>query len=115
MNIRPLGVYLARRRLDWAECLARMDFGKRIPRKLLSSWIPHKRFVGRPTTAYGNGLVVDLKNAGIDVGTWHVLAQDPIAWTEIFMDRENIHIRPENPFYFCQFLQILDRKLMLRW
>ena len=56
-----------------------MDFGKRIPGKLLSSWIPHKRFVGRPITAYGNGLVVDLKNAGIDVGTWHALAQDPKA------------------------------------
>ena len=49
-----------------------MDFEKRIPRKLSSSWIPHKR-----STAYENGLVVDLKNAGIDVGTWDVLAQDP--------------------------------------
>ena len=45
---------------------------------------------------------LDLKNAGIDVGTWHVLAQDPKAWTEIFMDRDNIHIRPENPYYFGQ-------------
>ena len=81
LNMRPLGVYLARRRLVWAGCLARMDFGKRIPRKLLSGWIPHKRFVGRQITAYGNGLVVGLKNAGInvDVGIWHVLAQDPKA------------------------------------
>ena len=102
LNIRPLGVYLAWQRLVWAWALARMDFGKRIPRKLISSWIPHKRLVGRPIAAYGNGLVVNLEIAGIDIGTWHVLAQDPKVWTEIFMDRDNIHIRPENPFYFGQ-------------
>ena len=99
LNVRPLGVYLARRRLGWLGKVARMDFEKRLPRKLLSSWIPNKRPVGRPIASYGSGLLADLKNAGIDVETWHYLAQTELEWEALYMDRNDIHVRPDNVIY----------------
>ena len=98
LDVLPFGVYLARRRLRWAGCVARMDFNKRLPRKLLSSWFPQKRAVGRPQMAYGHGLKSDLKNAGICVSSWHEIALDEDTWDEILL-REDLHIRPPEALF----------------
>ena len=98
LNVSPFALYLARRRLRWAGCVARMDFHTRLPRKLLSSWFPKNRAIGRPQMAYGHGLKSDLKNAGICVSDWHKTALDKDAWDEILL-REDIHNRsPEVSF-----------------
>jgi hypothetical protein len=99
LKILPLEEYLARRRLRWAGCLVRMDFNRRIPRKLLSSWIPNKRPVGRPQTAYGHGLKKDIENAGVDFGSWFTLAADENTWEDI-INRKGVHIKPLIPLYF---------------
>lgn len=98
LNVLPLPCYLARRRLRWAGQVARMEFDHRIPRKLLSSWIPKKRPVGRPQAAYGHSLIYDLKNAGVPCSSWHYLAADEVTWEDI-LRRDDIHIRPPNPLY----------------
>lgn len=79
LGLKPLDVCLAQRRLAWAGQVFRMDFD-RLPRRLLTSWVDHPRPRGRPQFNYGHGLSRDLKNAGIDVATWHQAAADRGAW-----------------------------------
>ena len=46
---------LARRQLRWGSGppVSRMDFDRRLPRRMLSSWVPHSRPTGAPTMTYG--------------------------------------------------------------
>ena len=82
-----------------------MEFNHRVPRKLLSSWIPKKRPVGRPQAAYGHSLIYDLKNAGVSCTSWPYLAADEITWEDI-IGRDDVHIRPPNPLYELSMLQV---------
>ena len=47
-GLKPIAWYVNYRRLVWAGKVMRMDFHSRLPRKLLTSWISHKRPMGRP-------------------------------------------------------------------
>ena len=70
LDVKCLNYYLARRRLGWAGHLARMDFDKRLPRKLLSAWIDSTRPRGRPQNGFAHGLMTDIKNAGLNDRNW---------------------------------------------
>ena len=52
-----------------------------------------QRPVGRPQSSYGQGLAVDLRNAGIRVQGWHLWAQEQWKWDKI-ISRNDVHIRP---------------------
>ena len=46
-RVDAIDFYVARRQLGWAGHVRRMDFD-RLPRRMLSSWVPHKRPPGAP-------------------------------------------------------------------
>ena len=73
--------YVAQRQLRWLGHMARMDFG-RLPRRMLSAWVPHKRPVGAPVMTYGRSVMKALKKFNIDPATWGALAADRVVWRE---------------------------------
>ena len=60
--------YVARRQLGWAGHVARMDY-IRLPQRMLSSWVPHKRPRGAPSLTYGRTLAKALDVFDIDQAT----------------------------------------------
>ena len=80
-GLAPIDSYVSRRQLRWAGHLARMDYC-RLPRKMLSSWVQHKRPRGAPEFTYGRSLYKALKYANIDVETWWQLAQNRQEWRD---------------------------------
>ena len=81
-GLHTVDVYLSRRQLRWAGHVARMPY-KRLPRKMLSCWVHHKRPCGAPQMTYGRSLRKILKKAQIPVENWHELAQDRALWREM--------------------------------
>ena len=59
-----------------------MDHEMRLPRRMLSSWVPHPRPVGAPTMTYGRSLFKAMDKFEIDTARWHELAADRSAWRE---------------------------------
>ena len=47
--------YVAQRQLRWLGHVSRMDFG-RLPRRMLSAWVPHQRPVGATRLTYGRAM-----------------------------------------------------------
>ena len=47
LSLDSIDYYVARRQLRWLGHVSRMNF-ERLPRRMLSSWVPHKRPVGAP-------------------------------------------------------------------
>ena len=45
--------YVAQRQLRWLGHVSRMDFG-RLPRRMLSAWVPHQRLVGATRLTSGS-------------------------------------------------------------
>ena len=62
--------------------MSRMDYEMRLPRRMLSSWVPHPRPVGAPTMTYGRSLFKAMDKFQIDTARWHELAADRGAWRE---------------------------------
>ena len=71
--------YVARRQLRWLGHVARMDFD-RLPRRMLSAWVPHKRPVGAPRLTYGRAMGKAMDIFDLDPSRWHELAADRAAW-----------------------------------
>jgi len=71
---------IARRQLRWAGHVSRMDFDHRLPRRMLSSWVPHSRPVGGPTMTYGRSLGKALDHYHLDRERWPELAANRTAW-----------------------------------
>ena len=82
VGLASLDTYVTRRQLRWAGHVARMDI-RRLPRKMLSSWVCHKRPRGSPQFTYGRGLLKALRKAGVDAADWPVLAADRVKWRTI--------------------------------
>jgi hypothetical protein len=59
-----------------------MDYTQRLPRRMLSSWVPHSRPCGAPPMTYGRSMVHALDAFHIDRRSWHRLAADRVAWRE---------------------------------
>ena len=82
LNLRRIDTYITKRQLSWAGHVARMGFD-RLPRKMLSCWVPEKRSIGAPEFTYGRGLFKSIKKAGLDKENWHVVAADRVAWRNV--------------------------------
>ena len=72
-------MYIARRQTRWLGHVSRMPF-ERLPRRMLSSWVPHRRPVGAPTMTYGRSVFKALDKFNLDVERWPELAADRNAW-----------------------------------
>ena len=79
LGIDAIDFYVAQRQLGWAGHVRRMGF-ERLPRRMLSSWVPHKRPLGAPRMTYGRSLRKALDVFGLDHSKWHELAADRCAW-----------------------------------
>ena len=55
LGLDSIDFYVTRRQLRWAGHVARMPF-ERLPRRMLSSWVPSRRPVGAPQMTYGRTL-----------------------------------------------------------
>ena len=71
-----------RRQLRWLGHMSRMDFESRLPRRMLSSWVPHARPTGAPTMTYGRSVGKAMAKFQLDPTRWHELAADRAAWRE---------------------------------
>ena len=78
-DIRCITIYMTRRRLRWIGHVSRMDW-ERVPRKLLSSWVYHKRPRGRPHMRWAESIRKDLETAGLTMATWSDLAKNKTKW-----------------------------------
>lgn len=83
VGLQSLDYYYSTRLLRWAGHVSRMPW-HRTPRKLLTSWVRHKRPVGAPSMTFGRTLNKALKSAGISTlaATWMREAQDRNAWRD---------------------------------
>ena len=75
-----------RRQLRWLGHMSRMDFESRLPRRMLSSWLPHRRPTGAPTMTYGRSVSKALAHFHVDPARWHELAADRTAWRRMLKD-----------------------------
>ena len=82
LGLESIDVEIARRQLRWAGHVSRMDHETRLPRRMLSSWVPHRRPVGAPTMTYGRSIFKAMDKFQIDTARWHELAADRSAWRE---------------------------------
>ena len=75
-----------------------MDFERRLPRRMLSSWVPHARPSGAPTMTYGRSLGRAFEHYGLDPARWHELAADRGAWrTMLQRGIAPAEFRPQSP------------------
>ena len=79
LGLDTIDYYVARRQLRWLGHVARMDFG-RLPRRMLSSWVPHKRPVGAPRFTLGRTVAKAMDVFRLDRVHWPELAADRVAW-----------------------------------
>ena len=77
-----IDMYIARRQLRWLGHVSRMEFETRLPRRMLSAWVPHRRPIGAPRMTYGRSILKALAKFSIDPMRWHELAADRAAWRE---------------------------------
>lgn len=84
-----IDMYVTQRQLRWAGHVARMDFG-RLPRKMISSWVPHSRPRGCPRFTYGRGLKKALTKANINHLNWYRLARDRTRWRQLIKHVDNL-------------------------
>ena len=83
-GIQSIDTYITRHQLRWAGHVARMPF-KRLPRKMLSSWVRAKRARGAPQLTYGRTLRKALKKVGIDTVGWERLASNREQWRDRYL------------------------------
>ena len=74
--------YIARRQLRWLGHVSRMPYETRLPRRLLSAWVPHRRPIGSPSMTYGRSIFKALEMFRIDKTRWPELAANRSAWRE---------------------------------
>jgi len=74
--------YIARRQLRWLGHVSRMPFD-RLPRSLLSSWLPYKRPRGAPEMTFGKTMIKALKPVdSIDPKHWPAMAANRTSWNQ---------------------------------
>ena len=79
MGLKSIDTYVTQRQLRWAGHVARMSYD-RLPRKMLSSWVPSKPPKGAPEFTYGRGLFKALKKAELSENNWFELAENREQW-----------------------------------
>jgi hypothetical protein len=83
LGLDTIDMYIARRQARWLGHVRRMPFESRLPRRMLSCWVPHQRPVGAPTMTYGRSVFKALEKFNLDVARWPELAADRGAWREM--------------------------------
>jgi hypothetical protein len=81
LGLKSIDTYLARRRLGWLGHVRRMDF-ERLPRRVLSSWVPCPRPRGAPPMTYGRSIRGALDEFNIGADEWASLAASREVWRE---------------------------------
>ena len=81
-NLRPIDSYINKRQLQWAGHVMRMP-SNRLPRKILTSWLPCPRPKGCPAFTYGRALYKALKKVDIPRREWATLALDRGRWRDM--------------------------------
>ena len=56
LGLDSIEFYIARRQLRWLGHVSRMPYETRLPRRLLSAWVPHRRPIGSPFMTYGRSI-----------------------------------------------------------
>lgn len=87
LNIYSLDAYYNSRLLRWVGHVARMKMS-RMPRKLLTGWVNHKRPVGAPQMTYGRTVNKALKSKNITTTFkgrwgWNKIAADKAKWRKL--------------------------------
>ena len=80
LGLDTIDMYLKRRQLRWLGHVARMDYAERLPRRMLSAWVPQSRPRGAPPMTYGRSIDKALLDFNIDRPSWPNLATDRAAW-----------------------------------
>ena len=91
--------YIDRRRLGWLlgwlGHVSRMDLD-RLPRRMLSSWVPHGRPIGCPNMTFGRSIRTALDKFHIDRSRWPELAADRSAWRQT-LEKNKIFLASSPP------------------
>lgn len=69
LGIDSIDMCIARRQLRWLGHVSRMDFGSRLPRRMLSSRVPYRRPAGAPTMTYGRSITKAMVKFQLDALT----------------------------------------------
>ena len=81
LGLLSVDAYVTKKQLRWAGHVIRMN-KKRLPRKMMTSWVSSKRPRGAPNFTYGRGVYKALKKVDIPRKGWAVLAMDREAWRD---------------------------------
>ena len=60
-----IDMYVARRQARWLGHVSRMP-SERLPRRMLSAWVPQRRPIGAPAMTYGRSVFKALDVFGLD-------------------------------------------------
>ena len=80
LGLDTIDKYLKRRQLRWLGHVARMYHAQRLPRRMLSSWVPHQRPRGAPPMTYGRSINKALLEFNLYQRGWPSLAAYRAAW-----------------------------------
>jgi hypothetical protein len=78
-----IDMYVARRQARWLGHVSRMPFASRLPRRMLSCWVPHRRPTGAPTMTYGRSVLKALDKFHLNTARWPELAARRGAWRDM--------------------------------
>ena len=84
IGLKSIDTYINRRQLQWAGHVMRMPYN-RLPRKMMTCWLPSTRPKGCPKFTYGRSLYKALKKVNISKSVWVDLAMERERWQEAIL------------------------------
>jgi hypothetical protein len=85
LGLDSIDFYVARRQMRWLGHVRRMPM-ERLPRRMLSAWVPHARPVGAPRLTFGRSVAKAMDVFDLDSARWPELAADRLAWQTMLRD-----------------------------
>ena len=80
LGLESMDTYISKRQLRWLGHVRRIDYERRLPRRMLSAWVPSRRPNGAPKMTYGRTVTKALDKFGVDVARWPELAANRPVW-----------------------------------
>ena len=87
LGLDAIDFYVARRQLRWLGHVSRMGW-ERLPRRMLSAWVPHARPRGAPRLTYGRSVAKAMDVFNLDHAQWPELAADRARWLAMLQSGE---------------------------
>ena len=87
LGLDAIDFYVARRQLRWLGHVSRMGW-ERLPRRMLSAWVPHARPRGAPRLTYGRSVAKAMDVFNLDHARWPELAADRARWRAMLQSGE---------------------------